>query len=293
MSVSLRASSNITYVNVPVKLYVDVDVGFEPTLWDVNNSYNDVVVETYKGGSLYSRKVYSFPLELGKRYYSWAVDWSVPDPDTYSVKAGWRLLYIPSPYGYSEYVWSAPITVTVQSPTAPPTPPPTAPYSSVGLQIPDSVSVGEEFQWKVIGQLRSTPNWPNFAVCIKYSEGPADYVILYTDSKEYKVSKGSGIYITKSPPPPPGSYLEFSGKGKLEVPGKYVFKGSAGYVKDNVFYTDSEVSKTVEAKSLTAGIPWWYIALPLAGVGIVGVVALIAYQEMRREEMMWMLLLGR
>jgi hypothetical protein len=125
------ASSNVTYVNVPVKLYVDVDVGFEPTLWDVNYSYNDVVIETYKGGSLYSRRYYSLSLELGRRYYTWVFDWSVPDPDTYSVRAGWRLVYVALPYGYpeAEYVWSKPITITVETapPTTPPTAPPTAP----------------------------------------------------------------------------------------------------------------------------------------------------------------------
>ena len=188
------------------------------------------------------------------------------------------------------------------------------PYSGVDLQIPSSVSVGEVFQWRVIGQLLVVPDWPNFAVSMNYVDGPADYIILYWMDKEFKVGKGSGIYIPKSPPPPPESYLEFSGKGKLEVPGKYVFKGCAGYVKDNVFYVDSEVSKTMEVKSPTVPapsptpqpsptptqptaptteIPWWYIALPLAGVGIIGVVALIAYQEMKREEMMWLLLLGR
>jgi len=126
--VNLWYSSNVTYVNVPIQLTVAVDIGFEPTPWDVNYSYNEVVIETYKGGSLYSRKTYSFPLQLYKSYYEWTVNWSAPEPNVYIVRAGWRLVYLALPYGYPEYVWSKPITVAVQSPTAPPTvPPPTPP----------------------------------------------------------------------------------------------------------------------------------------------------------------------
>jgi hypothetical protein len=38
-------------------------------------------------------------------------------------------VYLALPYGYpeAEYVWSKPITISVESPVAPPTAPPTAP----------------------------------------------------------------------------------------------------------------------------------------------------------------------
>jgi len=127
MSVSLRASSNVTYVNVPIDLYVDVDVGFEPTPWDVYYYYIELVIETYKGGSLYRRDVKSYPLEVGRRFYSWTLKWSVPEADTYSVRAGCRLVSIPLPYSYEGYVWSEPITVSVQAVPPEVVPPPEIP----------------------------------------------------------------------------------------------------------------------------------------------------------------------
>jgi len=136
MSVSLRPERRVTYVNVPVNLYVDVDVGFYPTPYDVNYYINEVVIETSKGGRLISSRPYSLPLEVNRRYYSWVFQWSVGEVGEYSVRAGWRLLPVPLPYGSPQYVWSEPITISVSEvlpPEVPPPPPELIKWLGIGV----------------------------------------------------------------------------------------------------------------------------------------------------------------
>jgi len=175
--------------------------------------------------------------------------------------------------------------------------------TSVTFEIPSKADVGSSVDWRVAAQITTAVNWPELCVAMWYVDGPEDRVSVTMDSNSYEVQKGFTTWPVCVRPATVGATVESKGKVKLSKKGTYKFRGIAGYIQGSYYYYDPEsaVEKAVEVSEPKAGtevpgagkveIPWIPIAITGAVVAIIAVVGIAAYQEMRREEMLMLMML--
>jgi hypothetical protein len=173
-------------------------------------------------------------------------------------------------------------------------------YTSVRLDIPDKATVGDEVIFTVTGSIGPTrPNWPNFAIGIKYEYGPAESLKIILGDREHRIDKGFVLaVVTRNFDP--GTTMTMRGRIKFELPGSYDLVGIAGYYdrNANAIVSDSRDVKTIEVREPRVeadgvGIPWWALALAGASVAVIATVGAVMYIEREREMRMLMLLLSR
>jgi hypothetical protein len=176
--------------------------------------------------------------------------------------------------------------------------------TSVTFEIPSKADVGSSVDWRVVAQIIRAVNWPELCVAMWYVDGPEDRVSVTMDSNRYEVQKGFTTWPVCVRPAIVGATSESKGKVRLNKKGTYMFRGIAGYLQDSYYYyydPASAVEKTVEVsepKTETevpgvgkVEIPWIPIAIAGAVVAIIAVVGIVAYREMKREEMLMLMLL--
>jgi hypothetical protein len=175
--------------------------------------------------------------------------------------------------------------------------------TSVAFDIPSKADVGSSVDWRVAAQLITAVDWPQLCVAMWYVDGPEDRVSVTMDSNSYEVQKGFTTWSVCVKPATVGATAEARGKVKLNKSGTYRFRGIAGYIDGSIFYYDpaSAVERAVEVsepKTETevpgvgkVEIPWIPIAVAGAVIAIIAVVGAVAYQEMKREEMLMLMML--
>jgi hypothetical protein len=175
--------------------------------------------------------------------------------------------------------------------------------TSVAFDIPSKADVGSSVDWRVAAQLITAVNWPHLCVAMCYVDGPEDRVSVTMDSNSYEVQKGFTTWPVCVKPATVGATVESKGKVKLNKSGTYKFRGIAGYIQGSYYYydPDSAVEKTVMVSEPKTGaevpgvgkveIPWIPIAIAGAVVAIIAVAGIAVYQEMKREEMLMLMML--
>jgi len=171
--------------------------------------------------------------------------------------------------------------------------------TTVSLDIPSQADIGSPVSWSVKATLQTDVNWPNLATSIVYHDGPTDSVTVVMDSNTIRVPKGFTAYVVYKDRPSKGDTIEARGKVVLDREGTYIFRGVAGYIDASrgVFFVDSYDEKSVAAKTPTVTspggqqIPWIPIALAGAAAALIAVIGVVAYQEMKREELMMLMML--
>jgi hypothetical protein len=171
------------------------------------------------------------------------------------------------------------------------------PYSTARLEVPAEAQVGP-VPFKAVATLQSRPDWPSFATALQYVDGPAPSVMVRSGDRVVELPRGMVLATYVEPCPDPPYTLELSGYLELTTVGTYKFAALSGYYAGGVFYYESRDDRQVVVRSPTVPapggeLPWWWLAIPVAVVGVLITGAVVLEQERRREEQLLTLLLAR
>jgi hypothetical protein len=136
--------------------------------------------------------------------------------------------------------------------------------------------------------LNAKPDWPNFTVALFYVDGPADYIKVIYEGREYTVPYGKGIGWYVEPCPNPPFTLSVEGDVVFSKEGYYTFQGLSGFIKDTTFYFDDRTEKSITVKFAPGWLDWlkqnWVPVTIVAGtVGTLAAVGAVAVREIKKK----------
>lgn len=169
-------------------------------------------------------------------------------------------------------------------------------YSEVAaFTLPQEGDTGQRLEFVVEGHLFGSPPWDNFAAALFYDSGPVDSITVTMNDTAYEVPRGTGVLRYTTVLPSPSYRLTLVCSMTLNVPGEYQFSAMTGWyntVEDVINY-DEQVTKPLSVVVPAPPFPWWLVVTTAGGIGIIAVIGVVAWMEIKRQEEMMYQIMAR